>query len=150
MCDYGDACILVKGIISVANTVDTEAILKNCIPITDWINEVNNTQIDNAKDIDVVMPMYNSIEYSYNYSKTSRNLWQYYRDELPLANGTAVDFPDANNNSALFNFKQKIPGKTGSDNTKDFEMLVPLKYLSGFWRTIEIPLINCKISLILT
>ena len=74
MCDYGDACILVKGIISVANAVDTEAILKNCIPITDWINEVNNTQIDNAKDIDVVMPMYNSIAYSCNYSKTSRSL----------------------------------------------------------------------------
>ena len=55
------------------------------------------------------MSMYNSIEYSYNYSKTSRNLWQYYRDELPLANATVVDFPDANNNSALFNFKQKIP-----------------------------------------
>ena len=96
------------------------------------------------------MPMYNSIAYSCNYSKTSRSLQQYYRDELPLANGTVVDFPDANNNSALFNFKQKIPGKTGSDNTKDFEMLVPLKCLSGFWRTLEIPLINCKISLILT
>ena len=74
MCDYGDACIVVKGIISVANAVDTEAILKNCIPITDWINEVNNTQIDNAKDIDVVMPMYNSIAYSCNYSKTSQSL----------------------------------------------------------------------------
>ena len=59
LCDYGDACILVKGIISVANTADTEVILKNCVPITDYINKINNTQIDNARDIDVVMPMYN-------------------------------------------------------------------------------------------
>ena len=54
-------------------------IFKNCAPFTVCISEINNTQIGNAKDIVVAMPMYNLIEYSDNYSKTSRRLWQYYR-----------------------------------------------------------------------
>ena len=58
-----------------------EIIFKNCAPFTDCISEINNTQVDNAKDLDVVMLMYNLIEYSDNYSKTPGSLWQYYRDE---------------------------------------------------------------------
>ena len=58
-----------------------EIIFKNCAPFTDCISEINNTQVDNAKDLDVVMLMYNLIEYSDNYSKTRGSLWQYYRDE---------------------------------------------------------------------
>ena len=87
------------------------------------------------------MAMYNLIEYSYNYSKTSRSLWQYYRDE-PNKNLT---------NSESFKSKIKITGKTPADgNTKDVEIIVPLKYLSNFWRTLEMPLINCEVNLILT
>ena len=56
-------------------------IIKNCAPFTDCISEINNTQIDNAKEIDVVMTMYDFIEYSDSYSKTCGSLWQYYRDE---------------------------------------------------------------------
>ena len=56
-------------------------IFKNCAPFTECISDINNTQIDNAKYIDVVMPMYNVIEYSNNYLKTSGSLWQYYRDD---------------------------------------------------------------------
>ena len=80
LCDYSDAYIHVKGTIIVNNTAAADAdanntnkkvIFKNCAPFTNCITEINNTDIDNAKDIDIVMPMYNFIEYSDNYSKTS-------------------------------------------------------------------------------
>ena len=92
--------------------------------------------------------MYNLVEYSDTYSKTSGSLWQYYRDEPALDNnGNIIDFSDDNNNSASFKFKQKITGQTGNDDTKAVEIMVPLKYLSNFWRTLEMPLTNCEISL---
>ena len=86
LCDYSDAYILVKGTISVnnnaapgaaANNTNKKVIFKNCAPFTNCISEINNTQIDNAKDIDIVMPMYNLIEYSDNCAKTTGSLWQY-------------------------------------------------------------------------
>ena len=80
----------------------------------------DDTQIGNAKDIDVVMPMYKFIKYSDNYLKTSAILWEYYREEPFLdANSAIANFPTANNNSALFKFKQKITGKTVFGWTKD-------------------------------
>ena len=88
------------------------------------------------------MPMYNLIEYSNNYSKTSGSLWQYYREEATLTDAAVANF-HANNNSDLFKFKQKIIGKTADDGTKDVEIMVPLKYLSSFWRTLEILLSSC-------
>ena len=75
LCDYSDAYILVKGTISVVNTADAEVIFKNCALFTDGISEISNTQIDNARDIDVVRAIYNLIEKSDNYSKTSGSLW---------------------------------------------------------------------------
>ena len=96
----------------------------------------------------VVMTMYNLIEYSNNYSKTSRSSWKYYRDETALNDAdTLANFPA---NSASFKFKQKITGLTGNDGTKDVKIMVPLKYLSNFWRTLEMLLINYGINLILT
>ena len=83
LCGYSDAYILVKGNISVNNTAGASAdanntnkkvIFKNCAPFTDCISKINNAQVDNAKDIDIVMLMYNLIEYSDNYSKTSGSL----------------------------------------------------------------------------
>ena len=138
-CDYSDAYILVKGTMSVANTGGGEIIFKIRAAVTDCIRKINNTQIDNVKGIDAAMPMYNLIECSDNYSKTSESLWQYYRDEPVLAN--AIDFPGTTNNSALFNFKQKITDKTVADNTKYIEIIVLLKSLSDFWRTLGMPLI---------
>ena len=93
----------------------------------------------------MVIPMYNLIEYSSNYSKTSGSLWQHCK-EITAANnaGKIVAFNGANATDS-FNFKTKITGQTG-DNGK----MVPLKYLSNFWRTLEVPLINCKVKLILT
>ena len=156
--DYSDAYILVKGTITVnntaaqgaaANNTNKKVIFKNCAPFTNCISEINNTQIDNAKDIDIVMPMYNLIEYSDNYAKTTGSLWQYCKD-IPArnANGEIIVF-DVNNTTDSFKFKAKITGQTGNDGTKDVEIMVPLKYLSNFWRTLEMPLINCEVNLIL-
>ena len=147
-----NACILVKGTITIAgagddaparqaNERDKGVTFKNWAPYTNCINRINNTNIDDAKDIDIVMPMYNLIKYSDNSSKTSASLWQYYED-------------DPNNNitrSGSFKYKVKITGQTPADgNTKDVEIIMPLKYLSNFWRTLEMPLINCEVNLELT
>ena len=159
LCDYSDAYIIVKGTITVNNTAAADAaanntnkkvIFKNCPPLTNCINEINNTQRDNAKDIDIVIPMYNLIEYSDDYSKTSGSLWQYCFDKPPLYNDNRINFFTENNLTDSFNFKAKITGQTGNNGTKDAEIMVPLKYLSNFWRTLEMPLINCEVNLILT
>ena len=159
LCDYSDAYILVRGTISVNNTADQGAaanntnkkvIFKNCAPFTNCISEINNTQIDNAKDIDIVMPMYNLIEYSDNYAKTTRSLWQYCRDITARNNNNEIIVFDVNNPTDSFKFKAKITGQTGNNGTKDVEIMVSLKYLSNFWRTLEMPLINCEVNLILT
>ena len=125
-------------------------IFKNCTPFTDCISEINNTQVYNAKDIDIVMPMYSLIEYSDNYLNTSGSLWQYYRDWPSINNaGTVVYFTGADHNSKSVKYKRKITGATGVNVTKNVEIIVPLKYLSNFWRTLEMPLINCETKLIL-
>ena len=83
--------------------------------------------------------MYNLIEYSNNYIKTLESLWQCYRDEPALNNnGAVIHFPAANNNSASFKSKRKIVGSTGSNGTKIVEIVVPLKYVRKFRRTLEI------------
>ena len=103
------------------------------------LHKLNNTHVDNAKYRDVVMPMYSLIEYKDNYSKTSGSLWQYYRDD---PNGNIGD-------SESFKYKIKITGKTdAAGNIKDVKIAVPLKYLSNFWRNLEMPLINREINLI--
>ena len=92
LCDYSDAYIHVKGKITIIAAGDNEAarradernkgvVFKNCAPFTICISEINNTQIDNCNNIDIIIPMYNLIEYSDNYAKTSGSLWRYYRDE---------------------------------------------------------------------
>ena len=152
LCDYSDAYILAKGKITItgrgdhaaarqADERDKGVAFKNCAPFTNCISEINNTHVDNAKDIDIVMPMHNLIEYSDSYAKTSGSLWQYFRDE-----------PDDNlADSESFKSKKKITGKTpNNDNEKDIKIMVPLKYVSNVWRTLEMPLINCEVNLILT
>ena len=152
LCDYADACILVNGRITITGAWNNDAArqadgrdkgvtFKNFAQFVKCINRINNTEIDNTKDIGIVMPMYNLIEYSENYSKTSASLWQYYKDD---PNDNLTD-------SESFKYKVKITGKTPDDgNTKDAIIIVPLKYLGNFWRTLEMPLINCEVSLELT
>ena len=96
------------------------------------------------------MPMYNLIEYSDNYSKTSGSLWQYCK-EIPAVddNGNIVAFSQANNTDS-FNFKNKLTGQTNNDGIINVKIMITLKYLSNFWRTLELPIINCEIELILT
>ena len=153
LCDYSDAYILVKGTISVNNTgaqgaapnnINKKVIFKNCAPFTKCISEINNTQIDNAKGIDIVMPLYNLIEYSDNYAKTTGSLWKYCN-----ANNEITNFTEDNPTDS-YKFKAKIIGETGNNGTKGVEIMVPLKYLSNIWRTLEMPLINCEVNLILT
>ena len=124
LCDYSDAYILVKGTITVSNTAaqgaaanntNKKVIFKNCAPLSNCISETNNTQIDNAKDIDIVMPMYNLIEYSDSYTKTTGSLWQYCKD-IPArnANNEIIIFSEDNTTDS-FKFKAKITGQTGDD-----------------------------------
>ena len=102
LCDYSDAYMLVKGTITVPNTRtaatpnnrNKKVIFKSCAPFTDCISEIDSKEIDHAKDTDVVVPMYNLIEYSDNYSKTSGSLWQYYRDQPFINNDIIIDVPD--------------------------------------------------------
>ena len=117
-----------------------------------FISKINNTLNGNAEDLDIVIPMYNLLEYSKSYRKTTGGLWNYYRDEPNSGIG------GRNNNvnysikdSKSFDYKTSITGKLGGIGiTKDVEIVVPLKYLSNFWRTLDIPLINSEINLILT
>ena len=96
------------------------------------------------------MPTYNLIEYSDNYSKTSGSLWQYTKDIPAVDNNNAIVNFTNNNLTDLFNFKVKMTGQTGYNGTKNVEIMIPLKYLSSFWRTLEMPLISCEITLMLT
>ena len=128
LCDYADVYILVRGTITITGARNDDATkqaderdkgetFKNCAPFTKCISRINNTNIDKAQDIDIVMPMYNLIEYSDNYSKTSGSLWQYYKDD-PNENITQ---------SESFKSKIKITGKThAAGNAKDVEIIVPL------------------------
>ena len=125
ICDYSYAYIFVMGKITINGEGDNAAArqederdkgvaFKNCAPFTNCMSEINNTQVENAKDIDIVMPMYNLIEDSDNYARTSGSLWQYFRDE---PNDNLAD-------SESFKSQIKI---TGKDNEKDVEIMVPLK-----------------------
>ena len=110
--------------------------------MTDCINEINNTQKNNAKDTDVVIRMFNSIKSCNNYSKTPGSLWPYYRDEPPLNSNVAIiDFPVNNNDRTSFKTKTKKDGRAGNGGTKEVKIILPLKYPSFFFLiTLEIPL----------
>ena len=171
LCDYSDAYILVKGTITVtvpgvnnnANNIrdkrNRPLILKNNALFVSCITRINGELIDDADDLDIVMPMYNLLAYSKNYRITIGSLYNYYGDELS-------DNADDNNfdnikvvNSEAFNYKNKIVGNTYNVNadaqgydvnkngTQEVELTIPLKYLGNFWRALNIPLISCEVSL---
>ena len=106
--DYNDAYILVGGDITIAGrNIVTEVVFKNCAPFTKYITKIDETTIDDAENLDLVMPMYNLIEYSSNYYETTGSLWFYSKDEA--ANFDA-DIVDNNNNFESFNYKAKLLG----------------------------------------
>ena len=102
------------------------------------------------QNINITMPMYNLIEYSDNYSDTSGSLWQFKRDEQPKENnGNLSDV--STDNSSSFKYKSNLIGTIPNGGRKNgIKLAVPLKHLSNFWRSLEMPLINCKVELLLT
>ena len=171
VCDYSDAYILVKDTITVtapgannnANNIrdkrNRPLILKNNAPFVSCITRINGELIEDADDLDIVMSMYNLLEYSKNYRKTTGSLYNYYRDEL----SNDADDNNFDNikviNSNTFKYKNKIIGNTYNVNagaqgydvnkngTQKVELAMPLKYLGNFWRALNIPLISCEVSL---
>ena len=152
--------------------MNRQVILKNNAPFISCISKINFVLFENAEDLDIVIPMYNVLKYSKYYSKTSTSLWNYYRDEL-------IDETNDNNgpnknviNSKSFKYKTSITGSTynvsrritdtdgnlvnnpnydqNKRGTKEVEIAMPLKHLSNFWKMLDIPLINCGVSLALS
>ena len=164
LCDYADAYILVTG-----GDADRKVTLKNCAPFRKCTLHINDEYVEKANILDVAMPMYNLIEYSDNYSDSSASLYQFKRDEQQPDNNTFANTDAGTFNSDSFKYKFNLVGNrvvrannhltntveqaaTASaieadrkvDNVK---IVVPLKYLSNFFRSLEMPLINCKIHL---
>ena len=123
LCDYSDAYIVVKRDITLTKTNGRGIVeirnrflaFKNNAPFTNCISKINNVLIDNAEDLDIVMPMYNLLEYSKNYRKTTGSLWNYYRDE-PNNPPTDNYIADPITNSESFKNKGSITGKTLNAN----------------------------------
>ena len=148
LCDYAEAYILIDGTIrAAAANANTRLALKNSAPFTKCNLEINDEHVDTAETLDITMPMYNFIEYSDNYQDSSATLYQYKRDEPPEANAVA-DLTV--NNSSSFKYKVSLLGNPVFDRNitkRSVKVVVPLKYLSNFFRSLEMPLINCKIKL---
>ena len=100
-CDYSDGYILLTGnITAIGGDTNTRVAFKNCVPFTKRITHANDEHVDGAENLDIIMPMYNLMEYSNNYSDTSGSLWQFKRDESPVNNdGNPVDVSTANSSS---------------------------------------------------
>ena len=171
LCDYSDVYILVKGTITVTalganngannirNKKNRPLILKNNAPFVSCITIINGELTEDADDLDIVIPMYNLLEYSKNYRKTIGSLYNYYRDDL-TNDGNDNNFDNRNVvNSEAFKYKNKITGNTynvdadaqgydvNKNGTQKIEVAIPLKYLGNFWRALNIPLISCEVFL---
>ena len=118
---------------------------KNCKPFRKCRTEINETFVDDAKHINIVMPMYNLIEHSDNYSDTSGSLWQFKRDETEGNVDLTVGHNHIPNNLPSFMYKSSF-----TTNKNGVKIVVPLKYLSNFWKSLEMPLIKCKVEFSLT
>ena len=125
---------------------------KNNAPFINCVSKINGVKIDNAEDLDVVMTMYNLLEYSKNYRKTTSSLWNSYRDE-PNSSTDNDNITHSILNSESFDYKAnfKENGVMQNNLTKnDVKVVVPFEHLSSFWRSLNIPLINCEVELKLT
>ena len=151
MCDYAEVYILVDGTIrAVASNANTRLALKNCVPFTKCNLEINDEHVDIAENLDIVMPMYNLIEYSDNYQDSSATLYQYKRDEPP--EGDPIPNLAVDNSNSFMNKVELLGDSVVANNIarRNVKVVVPLKYLSNFFRSLEMPLINCKIKLNIT
>ena len=148
LCDYSDAYILVTEDITVDAGNNTDVAFENRAPFSTGKTEINDVFVDKANHIYNAMPMYNLIEYSDNYSDTLGSLWHFKRDDVPTDNADL-----STDNSHSFKYQAALVGKTenaaadGKRFVKNTKIVVPLKYLSNFWRLLKILLINCKVHL---
>ena len=151
LCVYAEAYILVDGTIrGTGGNNNTRLALKNYAPFTKCNLETNDEHVDTAENLNITMPMYNLIEYSDNYQDSSATLYQYKRDEPPEDDAVADLTAD---NSSSLKYKISLLGNSVVANNiakRSVKVVVPLKYLSNFFRSLEMPLINCKIKLNLT
>ena len=151
LCDYAEAYLLVDGTIrGTGGNNNNRLVLKNCAPFTKCNLEINDEHVDTAENLDITMSMYHLIEYSDNYQDSSATLYQYKRDEPPEANAINDLTTDT-----LSSFKYKVnlsgnPVLDGNIAKRSVKVVAPLKYLSNFFISLEMPLINCKIKLNLT
>ena len=167
LCDYSDGYILVEGTIIVTAPGDNNnvnnirdkrnrpLISKNNAPFVSCITRINGELIEDADELDIVIPIYNLLEYSKNYRKTIGSLYNYYKDEL----GGNANNNDNTVNSDTFRYKNKITGNrhnvaagakdstANKNGTNDIKLAIPLKYLGNFWRVLNIQLISCEVSL---
>ena len=158
LCNYSDAYVWVKGTITVTDpnnnaNFDRRLTFKNNAPFISCISKINSELVENAEDLDIVMPMYNLLEYSKNYEKTSGSLFDYFRDELKDYNTNGDNTINVSiRGSKSFDYKADISRSLadGANQNENIEIAIPLKYLGNFWRSLDIPLINCEITLILS
>ena len=164
LCDYSDAYILVTGNIKVQNGNDaTRLAIKNCHPFTRATFKLNNEQVDTPDNLDLTMNLYNILEYSDDYADTAGSLYQYKRPEPRDANGNVVNLA-----TTLSSFKyqsgsvqkqltppnsENVPAKIDPNFanahriSKNIKIIRPLKYISNFFRNLELPLVNTKLYL---
>ena len=135
LCDYSDAYILVTGNIQnkPANSV---VAFKNCALFRTCDVTINDEHVEKAEDLDIVMPTYNLLEYSDNYQDSAGSLYQFKRDEPPDDNA------DVANNTSTLVYKSKVISGTDDNNVNNVKLVVPLKYVSNFFRSLEMPLVN--------
>ena len=142
LCYYAEAYILVDGTIRATNADGTTRLaLKNCAPCIKCNLEINDELVDAAENLDKAMPIYNLIEYSDNYQDSSATLYQYKRDEPSEANAINNLTTDT---SSSFKYKVELLGNPVLDGAiakRNVKVIVPLKYLSNFFRSLEMPLI---------
>ena len=143
LCDYSYAYMLVTGNIkkTPANFV---VAFKNCAPFRTFDLTINDEHVEKAEDLDIVMPMYNLLEYSDNYQDSVGSLYQFKRDEPPDDNA------NVGNNTTSLVYKSKLIKGTDDNTVNNIKLVVPLKYVSNSFRSLELPLVNCKIDLELT
>ena len=158
LCDYSDTYILViENITATGGDANTKVAFKNCAPFTRYVPHTNDEHVETTENLDVIMPMYNLLEYSDNYTDSSGSLWRFKRDEQNI---TAAGIPNGitTDNSSSFKYKSSFLELIATDvaavgnvaANRIFHnaiIAVSLKYLPNFFRSLEMPLINCKIHL---
>ena len=123
-------------------------VFKNNALFINCITKIYGIKIDNTEELDVVMPMYNLLEYSKNHKKTIGSLWNYYRDE-PNSSTDNDNITHSILNSKSFDYKANFIGSVTNNNLikNDVKIVIPLKHFSNFWKNLNIPLINCEVKL---